>query len=163
MRGAGDQAPSWMFNKGVFLPLTLSRGGSGPAIRASGAVKIRFVDVDTLPGLLGLSSKRFPAGKYTKRNVNVLINMVKESTRFLHSLNKLAVFSTNVSEAWQSNKSAKELAGWPNDLESAQVRGKSTMEKAGGVKIHQDSIDIWYDCGTLRKEIRKPVNGISID
>ncbi|RCW36616.1 hypothetical protein DFO77_10858 [Marinilabilia salmonicolor] len=162
-QGSGDQAPSWMFNKGVFLTLTSSRGGSGPAIRASGPVKIRFVDVDTLPGLLGLSSARFGRSKYLKRNVNVLINVVKESTQFLHSLSKLAVFRTNLSKAWLSNKSAKEIAGWPDDIESAQVRGKSAMEMAVGVKIHQDSMDILYDFGSLRKKIRKPINGIAID
>jgi hypothetical protein len=157
-QGSGDQAPSWMFNKGVFLTLTSSRGGSGPATRASGPVKIRFVDVDTLPGLLGLSSARFGRSKYLKRNVNVLRNVVKESTQFLHSLSKLAVFSTNVSKAWLSNKSAKEMAGWPDDLESAQVRGKSAMEMAGYEKIDTIAVPIKNEAGQIVGYVKRPTD-----
>ena len=154
IQGSGDKAPSWMFNKGVFLTLTSSGGGSGPGIRASGPVKIIFVDVDTLPGLLGLSSARFGSAKYIRRNVNVLINVVKESTEFLHSLNKLAVHTSNKSKAWQSNKSAKEMAGWPNDLDSAQVRGKSAMEMAGYVDSIYVPIKKWKHANTFDNGIR---------
>jgi hypothetical protein len=126
-----DQASSRMFNKGIFLTLTSSRGGFGPAIQASGNVKIRFVDVDTLPGLLGVGSAGLVPAKYAQRDFNVLINVVKESTQYLNSLNKLAMHTSNMSNALLTNKSAKEMAGWPDDSESTLVRGKSAMEMAG--------------------------------
>ncbi len=129
-----DEAPSGMFNKGIFLTLTSSRGGFGPAIQASGNVKIRFVDVDTLPGLLGVGSAGLVPAKYAQRDFNVLINVVKESTQYLNSLNKLAVHASNMSKALLTNKSAKEMAGWPDDSESTLVRGKSAIEMAGGMK-----------------------------
>ena len=139
LSGSGDHVGKngGPFSSGTFLTLTSKNGGSGPAIHSSGNIKIIYVDIDTLPGLLGLARGR-GAIRYKSRSgyksscLAKALAAVSAPNDILKGKNALIKVKTSVQEALMTEIRAGDQF-FNNDTDSALVREKGAMEMAGEV------------------------------
>lgn len=158
VRGNGDYLEdSRRFSSGTFLTLTSKNGGAGPAIHTQGAIKVKFVDADTLPGLMGLASGR---GHFASRNLKYhqsqflhrsnpaqsrLAELI-ETVADVNELAKLIQQGMKISAAVDENRRNNLRAGdelFRFNTDSALIRERSAQEMAGNTNnMETDSIYI---------------------
>ncbi len=146
LSGSGDHVGNGRtFSSGTFLTLTSKHGGFGPAIHSSGNINIIFVDIDTLPGLLGLAKgKGKPRYKSRSGHENsALAKAIKEVTvanEVVNGRNALIKVKTSVQQALMTEIRAGDRI-FNNGTDSALVTGKSAWEMAS---VNQNNISSTY-------------------
>ena len=155
LSGSGDYVGNGgPFSSGTFLTLTSKNGGSGPAIHSSGNIKIIYVDVDTLPGLLGLARGR-GAIRYKSRSgyesscLAKALAAMSVPKDILNGKDALIKVKTSVQEALMTEIRAGDQF-FNNNTDSALVKEKGAMEMAG----NPDVVEIEYGEGKYRHWLR---------
>ena len=133
IRGNGDYLEdSRRFSSGTFLTLTSKNGGAGPAIHTQGAIKVKFVDADTLPGLMGLASGR---GHFASRNLKY------HHSQFLHRSNPAQSRLAELIEIVADVNELTKLIQHGKEIYSAADESRRNILRAGDeiFKINTDS------------------------
>lgn len=173
IRGNGDYLEdSRRFSSGTFLTLTSKNGGAGPAIHTQGAIKVKFVDADTLPGLMGLASGR---GHFASRNLkyhhsqflhrsNPAQSRLAELIEIVADVNELAklvqhgkkIYSAADESRRNNLRAGDEL--FKNNTDSALIRARSAQEMAEGHRIDTLAVPVFNNQGQIVKYQKRAQN-----
>lgn len=173
IRGNGDYLEdSRLFSSGTFLTLTSKNAGAGPAIHTQGAIKVKFVDADTLPGLMGLASGR---GHFASRNLkyhhsqflhrsNPAQSRLAELIEIVADVNELTkliqhgkkIFSAADESRRNNLRAGDEL--FKNNTDSALIRARSAQEMAEGHRIDTLAVPVFNNQGQIVKYQKRAQN-----
>lgn len=163
LSGSGDYVGNGgPFSTGTFLTLTSENGGSGPAIHSSGNIKIIYVDVDTLPGLLGLARGKGKL-RYKSRNGHESSRLAKAleavpvPNEIFKGKDALIKVKTSVQEALMTELRASDQF-FNTDTDSALVKGKSAWEMAGEHRIDTVAVPKLNEKGEIVGYVKWPTN-----
>ncbi|HHU59240.1 MAG TPA: hypothetical protein GXZ39_13215, partial [Bacteroidales bacterium] len=157
---------------GTFLTLTSKNGGAGPAIHTQGAIKVKFVDADTLPGLMGLASGR---GHFASRNLkyhhsqflhrsNLAQSRLAELIEIVADVNELTkliqhgkkIYSAADESRRNNLRAGDEL--FQNNTDSALIRARSAQEMAEGHRIDTLAVPVFNNQGQIVKYQKRAQN-----